>query len=196
MSLLRLVGQSVPRSLRVTAGQKWNRSSYLLHTDASLPPAAKSDAPSVAPAGTVFAGLSIYKDRADPVAKPDHEYPNWLWDLLEDPAIKSSKSLIAGDVDTTGMSKGEARAAYKRSAKLARQQLKRQQAAEAKEAARQLNMNPDQKAASQAKLAAQVAKETQPKSPSEQREDELKARRTLRKKNRAAIKASNFVKST
>ncbi|WFC99268.1 hypothetical protein MYAM1_002012 [Malassezia yamatoensis] len=164
------------------------------HTGSS--PAAKSDAPSVAPAGTVFTGLSIFKDRADPVAKPDHEYPNWLWDLLEDPAIKPSKSLIAGDVDTTGMSKGEARAAYKRSAKLARQQLKRQQAAEAKEAARQLNMSPQQKAASQAKLAAQVAKEAQPKSPSEQHEDELKARRTLRKKNRAAIKASNFVKST
>lgn len=172
----------------------------MAHTEAPKDAAAKGDAPkadvpSVAPAGTVFTGLSILKDKADPVARPDSEYPSWLWDLLDDPAIKSNKTMLAGDVDTTGMSKGEARAAYKRSAKIARAHIKKQQAAEAKEAARLLNMSPAQKAAAAAKAAAKAAEEARPKTPSQIFEQERKARGALRKKSRASIKADNFVRS-
>lgn len=30
--------------------------------------------------------LSVLKDRADPVALPDDQYPDWLWSLVEDPS--------------------------------------------------------------------------------------------------------------
>ena len=35
------------------------------------------------PAGTVLKGLNFVKNQADPVAREDHEYPAWLWTVLE-----------------------------------------------------------------------------------------------------------------
>ncbi|KAK1921617.1 60s ribosomal protein l37, mitochondrial precursor [Papiliotrema laurentii] len=32
--------------------------------------------------GTVLHGLNVLKDSSDPVAKPDEEYPAWLWNLI------------------------------------------------------------------------------------------------------------------
>nr|XP_019008453.1 50S small subunit ribosomal protein L37 [Kwoniella pini CBS 10737]OCF47234.1 50S small subunit ribosomal protein L37 [Kwoniella pini CBS 10737] len=39
---------------------------------------------SAAPAGTKLTGLSILKDKPDPIALEDDQYPTWLWNLLED----------------------------------------------------------------------------------------------------------------
>lgn len=36
------------------------------------------------PAGTVLKGLNFMKNQQDPVALEDHEYPAWLWDVLND----------------------------------------------------------------------------------------------------------------
>ncbi|KAH7375996.1 mitochondrial ribosomal protein L37-domain-containing protein [Plectosphaerella cucumerina] len=38
--------------------------------------------PSSCPAGTVLNGLNYFKGKTDPVALPDEEYPDWLWDCL------------------------------------------------------------------------------------------------------------------
>ena len=35
------------------------------------------------PAGTVLKGLNFYKDKQDPVAMADEEYPAWLWRVLD-----------------------------------------------------------------------------------------------------------------
>lgn len=35
------------------------------------------------PAGTVLKGLNFMKNKQDPVALEDHEYPAWLWTALE-----------------------------------------------------------------------------------------------------------------
>jgi len=35
------------------------------------------------PAGTVLKGLNFYKDKQDPVAMADEEYPAWLWGVLD-----------------------------------------------------------------------------------------------------------------
>jgi large subunit ribosomal protein L54 len=35
------------------------------------------------PAGTTLTGLNYFKGKTDPVAKPDGEYPDWLWRCLE-----------------------------------------------------------------------------------------------------------------
>lgn len=35
------------------------------------------------PAGTVLKGLNFMKGKQDPVAMEDHEYPDWLWRVLE-----------------------------------------------------------------------------------------------------------------
>jgi hypothetical protein len=35
------------------------------------------------PAGTVLKGLNFYKDKQDPVAMADEEYPVWLWSVLD-----------------------------------------------------------------------------------------------------------------
>ncbi|WFD18949.1 hypothetical protein MCAP1_001162 [Malassezia caprae] len=161
--------------------------SCLLSTDAP-------DAPSLAPAGTVFTGLSIYKDKPDPVALPDHQYPEWLFELLDDPAIKQSKALMVGDVDTTGMSKGEARSALKRSAKMARAAAKKQAALEAKEKQRLEKMTDAQRATA-LKAAEKAAEEAVPKTPSDWFAKERSERRALRKTSRDGIKASNFVRA-
>jgi large subunit ribosomal protein L54 len=35
------------------------------------------------PAGTPLNGLNYFKNKSDPVALPDEEYPEWLWKCLE-----------------------------------------------------------------------------------------------------------------
>lgn len=36
------------------------------------------------PAGTVLRGLNFLKNKQDPIAMEDHEYPAWLWTVLAD----------------------------------------------------------------------------------------------------------------
>ncbi|KAK9384858.1 54S ribosomal protein L37, mitochondrial [Lipomyces mesembrius] len=43
---------------------------------------------SSAPAGTRLRGCNILKSGQDPEALPDNEYPDWLWELLDDEAQK------------------------------------------------------------------------------------------------------------
>lgn len=142
----------------------------------------------------MFTGLSIYKDRPDPVALPDHEYPAWLWDLLEDPAVVSQKALQVGDVDTTGMTKGEARIAVKRAAKQARAAIRKQAAEAAREEARLARMTEAQRAAVLASRSKKVSSDG-PVTPQKVFDQEREGRRSLRKTNRGNIKASNFVRS-
>lgn len=49
----------------------------------SVKPAASRPASSV-PKGTVLKGINYLKDGKDPVALDDSEYPDWLWDLLDE----------------------------------------------------------------------------------------------------------------
>ena len=46
-------------------------------------PSAQSRNPSSIPAGTVLKGLNFMKNKPDPVALEDSEYPDWLWTVLE-----------------------------------------------------------------------------------------------------------------
>ena len=39
--------------------------------------------PSSVPAGAILKGLNFYKNGADPIALPDDEYPDWLWEILD-----------------------------------------------------------------------------------------------------------------
>lgn len=52
---------------------------------------AKSSSPPVlvqssVPAGTPLKGLNFYKNKTDPVAMEDSEYPAWLWNVLKSEA--------------------------------------------------------------------------------------------------------------
>jgi large subunit ribosomal protein L54 len=49
------------------------------------------------PAGTPLRGLNFLKDRQDPVALADDEYPEWLWTILERQE-KKGESAAAGDL--------------------------------------------------------------------------------------------------
>ncbi|KIW07718.1 uncharacterized protein PV09_01650 [Verruconis gallopava] len=62
-----------------------------------------SDVPVVVsscPAGTILKGLNFMKGKTDPVAMEDHEYPDWLWDVL-----KSDTQDVADAVDADIYSK-------------------------------------------------------------------------------------------
>ncbi|KTW28364.1 hypothetical protein T552_01624 [Pneumocystis carinii B80] len=39
---------------------------------------------SLAPEGTVLKGINIYKEKMDPIALKESEYPDWLWKILDD----------------------------------------------------------------------------------------------------------------
>ncbi|KAK1035729.1 hypothetical protein LTR33_016434, partial [Friedmanniomyces endolithicus] len=54
--------------------------------------------PSSVPAGTVLKGLNFMKNKQDPVAMEDHEYPDWLWNVLAE-----KESQAAG----TGVNEGD-----------------------------------------------------------------------------------------
>ena len=36
------------------------------------------------PKGTILKGINVLKDKSDPVAKADEEYPSWVWDLAKE----------------------------------------------------------------------------------------------------------------
>lgn len=66
----------------------------------ALAPSASS-APKVVssvPAGTVLKGLNFLKDKSDPIALADDEYPAWLWRVLDKKAGDASAG-GAGAVD-------------------------------------------------------------------------------------------------
>ena len=53
----------------------------------SSPPSQSSPGPgitSTVPAGTPLKGLGYFKGKDPPIAKEDHEYPAWLWGLLDE----------------------------------------------------------------------------------------------------------------
>ncbi|KAJ4288081.1 hypothetical protein N0V90_012098 [Kalmusia sp. IMI 367209] len=86
-----------------------------------LTPAAKKDAVaaekkvplvrSSVPAGTPLKGLNFLKDRQDPLALADDEYPEWLWGILEQQE-KKGEGAAAGDLFSK--SKKQRRLAAKR----------------------------------------------------------------------------------
>ncbi|RPB02850.1 hypothetical protein L873DRAFT_1671692 [Choiromyces venosus 120613-1] len=49
------------------------------------------------PAGTVLKNINFLKNRLDPVAKDDMEYPDWLWSLLDKKSGGGGDSAAAGD---------------------------------------------------------------------------------------------------
>ncbi|KAK5174116.1 uncharacterized protein LTR77_001196 [Saxophila tyrrhenica] len=50
------------------------------------------------PAGTVLKGLNFMKNKQDPIAMEDHEYPAWLWGALAESKEKSAKDDLEGDL--------------------------------------------------------------------------------------------------
>ncbi|KAJ5624297.1 hypothetical protein N7510_000606 [Penicillium lagena] len=59
--------------------------------------------PSSCPAGTKMNGLNYFKNKPDVFAKEDSEYPDWLWDLLDDSGKQSNKKI--GGVDPNTLNK-------------------------------------------------------------------------------------------
>ncbi|USP77099.1 hypothetical protein yc1106_04373 [Curvularia clavata] len=62
------------------------------------------------PAGQPLKGLNFLKDRQDPIAAPDEEYPAWLWTILDRQEKKAEK----GVGDLFSKSKKQRRLAAKR----------------------------------------------------------------------------------
>lgn len=49
------------------------------------------------PTGTILKNINFYKNKSDPVALDDSEYPDWLWTLLDQRAATSAGAGPAGD---------------------------------------------------------------------------------------------------
>ncbi|KAK1776146.1 mitochondrial ribosomal protein L37-domain-containing protein [Copromyces sp. CBS 386.78] len=65
------------------------------------------------PAGTKLNGLNYFKNKNDPVALPDEEYPEWLWRCLE--VQKKTDDAVDADAgDEFSKSKKQRRLAMKR----------------------------------------------------------------------------------
>ncbi|WVQ75998.1 hypothetical protein IAR50_005634 [Cryptococcus sp. DSM 104548] len=88
MSFPRIPARSITPVLRAS----FSSSSSLAAPKTKAPKAISS-----CPAGTPLSNLSILKDKPDPVALPDDQYPAWLWTLLDEPAAPSN----AKDVSKT-----------------------------------------------------------------------------------------------
>lgn len=150
-------------------------------------------------------GLQLLKDKPDLIALPDSDYPPWLWDLLSDPAMKTTHASVEGGPGILGggasdatleesaaggggvgskgtTTKGEARIKQKQEMRERRQAFAAAQAAKKKGVAMG-NVSAEEVAAQMAEGAVQggdaVAEE--------------RKKRELRKKNREGIKARNFL---
>ncbi|KAH7123761.1 mitochondrial ribosomal protein L37-domain-containing protein [Dendryphion nanum] len=64
------------------------------------------------PAGTPLKGINFEKNKTDPIALEDHEYPDWLWTVLERQEKKGEGATGAGDLFSK--SKKQRRIAAKR----------------------------------------------------------------------------------
>ena len=69
----------------------------ILSSSSSLKPSTTTKQPSPkrkessVPAGTIIKGVNFYKNGSDPVAKLDEEYPDWLWELLDEEVIRQKE---------------------------------------------------------------------------------------------------------
>ncbi|VVT56813.1 mitochondrial 54S ribosomal protein mL54 [Magnusiomyces paraingens] len=78
LSILRRSNITAARSLLLTTRF------YSAQAAPAAAPAAKPKGPiSSCPAGTVIKGLNIRKGQDPIVARPDEEYPEWLWTVLD-----------------------------------------------------------------------------------------------------------------
>ena len=50
------------------------------------------------PAGTPLKGLGYIKGKEAPIAKEDHEYPDWLWGLLDFQKTSGKEGAQEGDL--------------------------------------------------------------------------------------------------
>ncbi|EJT73390.1 hypothetical protein GGTG_10231 [Gaeumannomyces tritici R3-111a-1] len=76
---------------------------------------AAADAPlSSCPKGTIMTGLNFYKNKTDPVAMADKDYPEWLWTCLEVKQKAAGDGDEAAGADEFSKSKKQRRAAAKR----------------------------------------------------------------------------------
>ncbi|GAA5968419.1 hypothetical protein JCM11641_007629 [Rhodosporidiobolus odoratus] len=74
----------VPTSLRrFSSSPKSWAGTPATSSRATNAPATSTRSPSSCPPGTVLKGLNYLKDGSDPIAKEDHEYPEWLWTLVD-----------------------------------------------------------------------------------------------------------------
>lgn len=140
-------------------------------------------------------GLAIYKDRPDILAKPDEEYPPWLWDLLSTSALKTTSastelgtgaaaSASSSSSGATPATKGELRTKQKR-------ELKERRAAEAAAARRLGNKAaPGESGPVGRTEILEGRAEVRVRDPAE--EEKIK-KMALRKENRQKIKGRNFM---
>ncbi|WWD21529.1 hypothetical protein CI109_106015 [Kwoniella shandongensis] len=93
MSLATIVSRSASRRLTQTARIGVASFSSSSSSSSSSPASSSTPKPkkvktakalSSCLPGTTLTGLSILKDKPDPVALPDDQYPTWLWTLLDD----------------------------------------------------------------------------------------------------------------
>lgn len=131
------------------------------------------------------------------MARPDADYPAWLWTLLEEGKTSADGVVLES---TEGMSKGQARVAEKRNLRLIRaahRAKERQAKTEASgsgagmHAVGQASQGVVGAAAGHAEAAVADAAAVMVDSSAAEREK----KRELRVANRASIKARNFVKS-
>ncbi|TVY71290.1 hypothetical protein LSUE1_G004929 [Lachnellula suecica] len=139
----------------------------------SLKPKSGTQAPqtSICAAGTQMKGINYLKNKADPVALAEDEYPEWLWRVLD---VKEKDG--AGE----GSEEGDE---FSKSAKLRRKAAKRQRKLEAK------------------MLASGNTEAFTPKVPITQQSVELEGaderaelKRAMRRERRAGIKEKNYLK--
>ncbi|KAG0128392.1 mitochondrial ribosomal protein L37-domain-containing protein [Tuber indicum] len=74
------------------------------------------------PGGTVLKNINFLKNRSDPIAMEDSEYPEWLWSMLENKAGAMGDSAAAGDAYSK--SKKQRDLAKKQAAKVARMEAR------------------------------------------------------------------------
>ena len=68
----------------------------------SISPKTTNRVKSSVPAGTPLKGLGFTKGKDPPVALEDHEYPDWLWGLLDDGQKVDAKGAAENEGDAYG----------------------------------------------------------------------------------------------
>lgn len=100
MFCTRCIRTAVVRRQFPVARRQFSAAPFLRSAEPNLSKATEEAAPaprSSCPEGTIMTGLNYTKGGADPVAKKDEEYPEWLWKCLE-----VTKKSADGEDDVAG----------------------------------------------------------------------------------------------
>ncbi|KAI8812164.1 mitochondrial ribosomal protein L37-domain-containing protein [Cladochytrium replicatum] len=114
----------IPSSQRIANQTRFQSTAPTQPAETETTKESQSRPPSSVAAGTILQNINIMKDGADPVALPDEQYPEWLWDLIDKKDLSKRRFNTSAADDADGLVALEEKFTRSYMRRLTRQKIK------------------------------------------------------------------------